>query len=75
MKNELAKLLASEGHEIVDFGNKVYDTNDDYPDFAIPLARAVARGDVERGSGVRQRRGRMCSRQQDWRRARRALSR
>ena len=22
MKNELAKLLASEGHEIVDFGNK-----------------------------------------------------
>lgn len=49
MKNELAKQLASEGHEIVDFGNKVYDTNDDYPDFAIPLARAVARGDVERG--------------------------
>ena len=23
--------------------------NDDYPDFTIPLARAVARGDVERG--------------------------
>ena len=49
MKNELARMLASEGHEILDFGNKVYDTNDDYPDFAIPLARAVARGDVERG--------------------------
>ena len=49
MKNELASLLASEGHEILDFGNEVYDTNDDYPDFAIPLARAVARGDVERG--------------------------
>jgi ribose 5-phosphate isomerase B len=49
MKNELAKLLAGEGYEIVDFGNKVYDTNDDYPDFAIPLARAVGRGEVERG--------------------------
>ncbi len=48
MKQQLAKLIVA-GHEVVDFGNKVYDANDDYPDFAIPLARAVARGDVERG--------------------------
>jgi ribose 5-phosphate isomerase B len=56
MKQQLAKLIMA-GHEVVDFGNKVYDANDDYPDFAIPLARAVSRGDVERavllcGSGV-----------------------
>jgi ribose 5-phosphate isomerase B len=49
MKRQLAKLLATEGHEVVDFGNKVYDSDDDYPDFAIPLARAVATGDVKRG--------------------------
>jgi ribose 5-phosphate isomerase B len=49
MKVELARLLTAEGHEVIDFGNKVHDNNDDYPDFAIPLARAVARGDVERG--------------------------
>ena len=49
MKQQLAKLLAAEGHDLVDFGNNVYDANDDYPDFAIPLARAVAKGDVERG--------------------------
>jgi ribose 5-phosphate isomerase B len=49
MKAELAKLLAADGHEVIDFGNSVYDTDDDYPDFAIPLARSVARGDVERG--------------------------
>ena len=49
MKLQLAKLLAAEGHEVVDFGNKVQDNNDDYPDFAIPLARAVAGGAVERG--------------------------
>jgi ribose 5-phosphate isomerase B len=48
MKQQLAKLMVA-GYEVVDFGNKVYDANDDYPDFAIPLARAVARGDVERG--------------------------
>jgi ribose 5-phosphate isomerase B len=49
MKEQLAKLLAAEGYEVVDFGSKVYDNNDDYPDFAIPLARAVASGGVERG--------------------------
>src|SRR5271166_1256443 len=49
MKRQLAKLLADEGHEVVDFGAKVYEASDDYPDFAIPLARAVSRGDVDRG--------------------------
>jgi len=49
MKRQLAQLLTSAGHEIADFGNKVYDTADDYPDFAIPLARAVATGEVQRG--------------------------
>jgi ribose 5-phosphate isomerase B len=49
MKQQLAKLLVSAGHEVVDFGNKTFDPDDDYPDFAIPLARAVANGDLERG--------------------------
>jgi len=49
MKCEIAKLLVAEGHKVVDFGNQVYDAADDYPDFAIPLARAVAHGHVERG--------------------------
>src|SRR5260370_20199346 len=49
MKRQLAKLLATEGHEVVDFRNAVYDADDDYPDFTIPLARAVAIGDVKRG--------------------------
>ena len=49
MKRQLVKLLVIEGHEVVDFGNKVYDSEDDYPDFAIPLARAVANGAVKRG--------------------------
>ena len=49
MKQQLAKLLAAEGNELHDFGNDVYDADDDYPDFAIPLAQAVSRGVVERG--------------------------
>ena len=49
MKQQLTKLLAKEGYQVVDFGDKIYDGNDDYPDFAIPLARAVASGEVERG--------------------------
>ena len=57
MKEQLARKLAQQGHEVIDFGNVVPDANDDYPDFAIPLARAVARGYIERsillcGSGV-----------------------
>ena len=48
MKQQLAKLLTTEGHQVVDFSVDVAG-NDDYPDFAIPLARAVASGEVERG--------------------------
>ena len=43
MKQQLAKLLRDAGYDVIDFGNKLCDTNDDYPYFAIPLARAVAR--------------------------------
>ena len=49
MKQQIIKLLRGAGYEVVDFGNRVYDSNDDYPDFALPLARAVAEGNVERG--------------------------
>ena len=49
MKQKIYILLSAIGHQVVDFGNLSYDRNDDYPDFAIPLARAVAAGVVERG--------------------------
>jgi ribose 5-phosphate isomerase B len=49
MKEQLARRLAEQGHEVIDFGNMVDDRDDDYPDFAIPLARAVATGFVARG--------------------------
>ena len=49
MKQQLLTLLGAEGHEVLDFGDQHYDENDDYPDFAIPLGRAVAAGAVDRG--------------------------
>jgi ribose 5-phosphate isomerase B len=49
MKQKIYILLGATGHQVVDFGNLLYDRDDDYPDFAIPLARAVAAGVVERG--------------------------
>ena len=49
LKGEVAEWLRGSGHEVVDFGAHQLDPGDDYPDFVIPLARAVADGQVERG--------------------------
>jgi len=52
LKEELAAYLREGGHEVVDFGAYSLNPGDDYPDFVIPLARAVAAGKVERGIAV-----------------------
>jgi ribose 5-phosphate isomerase B len=49
LKGELEASLRDVGHEIADFGAFSPDAADDYPDFVVPLARAVADGRVERG--------------------------
>jgi ribose 5-phosphate isomerase B len=49
LKELLAAKLRAAGHELVDFGAATLDESDDYPDFVIPLARAVASGAVQRG--------------------------
>lgn len=49
MKTNLIAELSSQGFEVVDFGATTLDPDDDYPDFVVPLARAVAAGEVERG--------------------------
>ena len=52
LKNELVEQLRAAGHEVVDFGACAQNPDDDYPDFVIPLAQAVARGLVERGVAI-----------------------
>jgi ribose 5-phosphate isomerase B len=52
LKEDLRAKLAAAGHDVVDFGTRSLDPGDDYPDFVVPLARAVAAGKVERGIAV-----------------------
>jgi ribose 5-phosphate isomerase B len=52
LKEDLIARLHAAGYELVDFGAYNLDRGDDYPDFVIPLARAVAEGKVERGVAV-----------------------
>jgi ribose 5-phosphate isomerase B len=52
LKEELLTHLRAAGHEVVDFGAHRLHPSDDYPDFVIPLARAVAAGEVERGVAI-----------------------
>jgi ribose 5-phosphate isomerase B len=52
LKEHLATLLRERGHEVTDFGDRQPKADDDYPDFVVPLARAVARGEVERGVAI-----------------------
>jgi len=56
LKAELIKHLTENGHDVSDHGPHEYDALDDYPDFCIPAAEAVAKdpsslGIVLGGSG------------------------
>lgn len=55
-KSKVKSWLAGKGFEVKDFGPFKYDKNDDYPDFVIPMARAVVKdknffGVIIAGSG------------------------
>ncbi len=52
LKGQLVELLKAAGFEVVDFGANALVPDDDYPDFIVPMAMAVARGDVARGVAV-----------------------
>ncbi|MDZ4810834.1 MAG: RpiB/LacA/LacB family sugar-phosphate isomerase [Bacteroidota bacterium] len=52
LKEFLVKMLLEAKYEVIDFGNKELKNDDDYPDFVIPLADAIANGKVERGVAV-----------------------
>jgi len=52
LKEDLIAQLRAAGHDVVDFGAATLSPDDDYPDFVVPLAEAVAAGTVERGVAV-----------------------
>ena len=48
LKNELVTRL-HETFEVLDLGSRTFDRDDDYPDFALAVAQAVASGQAQRG--------------------------
>jgi len=52
LKAHLTGVITAAGHEIVDFGAHSLMSGDDYPDVVVPLASAVARGEVARGVAI-----------------------
>ncbi len=52
LKELLAERLRIAGYDVVDFGARELVPDDDYPDFVVPMARAVAGGEVSRGVAV-----------------------
>jgi ribose 5-phosphate isomerase B len=52
LKQRLLAQLRGAGHEVFDFGAAALSPEDDYPDFVIPLGRALVAGEVERGIAV-----------------------
>jgi len=52
LKEELVTYLRKAGHEVVEYGAAQLEPGDDYPDYVIPLAQAVADGKVERGVAI-----------------------
>ncbi|MBT4340906.1 MAG: ribose 5-phosphate isomerase B [Chloroflexi bacterium] len=49
LKSDITKVLESLGHEVMDKGAYDYDAEDDFPDFAAPVAASVQSGESERG--------------------------
>jgi ribose 5-phosphate isomerase B len=52
LKQYLFGRLRAAGHRVKDFGDRTRRPKDDYPDFVVPLARAVADGEVLRGIAI-----------------------
>ena len=52
LKQHLVRMLHESGRHVSDFGDSRPQPDDDYPDFVVPLARAVAAGSVDRGIAI-----------------------
>jgi ribose 5-phosphate isomerase B len=52
LKQHLLGMLREAGHVVTDFGDPRPQPDDDYPDFIVPLARAVSAGTVDRGIAI-----------------------
>ena len=49
LKNSVRKELEAKGYEVIDLGAFEYLKDDDYPDYAAAVGRAIASGEGQRG--------------------------
>ena len=52
LKHHLVRMLPEAGYDVIDFGDRHLTPDDDYPDLVVPLARAIARGEMDRGVAI-----------------------
>ena len=52
LKEMVHAFLLQSGYEVTDFGAFVLDEKDDYPDFVVPLAAAIAAKEMARGIAI-----------------------
>ncbi len=52
LKTELILTLTVAGYHVTDFGATEMVDGDDYPDFVVPLAKAVSQGEISRGLAI-----------------------
>ena len=52
LKGHLGKVLEAAGHQVEDYRAYEFVGDNDYPDFVVPMAGAVARGEEVRGVAI-----------------------
>lgn len=52
LKNKIQNFLIENGYELQDYGAYTLDPLDDYPDFVIPLAKALQQKKIDRGIAI-----------------------
>lgn len=52
LKEKMLSFLKEKGYQPVDFGAETLDPADDYPDYVIPLAKAIVNREVFRGIAI-----------------------
>lgn len=52
LKKNIQEFLTQSRRDVKDFGAYDLNSNDDYPDFVIPLAKALAAGEIEKGIAI-----------------------
>lgn len=52
LKEEIKSIFSRRSYKLIDFGAKALNPKDDYPDFVLPMAQAVAAGELWRGIAI-----------------------